>query len=147
MVCRRIRGALWTKSSLTLDEIANRLPKEVELTLFRVLQETLTNVHRHADAQSVDIVGSCVDGKIRLAIKDDGNGISDEVLRRYRSGLASGVGLAGMRERLSELSGTLEVERGRPGTIIRACIPAVECNSSTDNPMAAAPFDVMDKST
>ncbi len=117
------------KVNLQLAKIAGRFPKEVELALFRVLQESLTNVHRHANAQSIEIALTCTDGKVILSVQDDGRGISRETLTRFRSGLASGVGLAGMKERLAELDGTLEVE-GRPrGTLLRATIPTMDSAS------------------
>lgn len=114
------------KVNLQFSEIGERLPKEVELALFRVLQESLTNVHRHANAKCVDIFLACADGRAMLTVQDDGHGISSEVVTRFRSGLASGVGLAGMRERLAELNGTLEVEPRSRGTAVRAVIPTTE---------------------
>src|SRR6202140_4980385 len=120
------------KVSLHLDPIINRLPKEVELALFRVLQESLTNVHRHAGAKSIEIVLTCSTGHVVLSVIDDGKGISSEVLPRFRSGTAIGVGLAGMRERLAELDGTLEVEQRSRGTAIRATIPVAECASERE---------------
>jgi signal transduction histidine kinase len=117
------------KVSLHLDPISNRLPKEVELALFRVLQESLTNVHRHANAKSIEVVLTCSTGHIVLSVIDDGVGISPEVLTRFSSGRASGVGLAGMRERLAELDGRLEVERHSRGTAVRATIPVDQCAS------------------
>jgi signal transduction histidine kinase len=122
------------KVDFQLSAIANRLPKEVELTLFRVLQESLTNVHRHANARSIEVVLTCRDGRVVLDVRDDGRGVSKEVLTRFRSGLASGVGLAGMKERLAELDGILEVEtrtRGCAGTVVRATIPVSECDEPT----------------
>jgi len=124
------RSAL--KVSLDLDRITNRLPKEVELALFRVLQESLTNVHRHAGAKSIEVVLTCSTGHVVLSVIDDGKGISSEVLTRFRSGTAIGVGLAGMRERLAELDGTLEVEQRSRGTAIRATIPVAECTSERE---------------
>jgi two-component system, NarL family, sensor kinase len=124
------RSAL--KLGLHLDRISNRLPKEVELALFRVLQESLTNVHRHAGAKSIEVVLTCSTGHVVLAVIDDGRGISSEDLTRFRSGRASGVGLAGMRERLAELDGTLEVERRSRGTAVRATIPVAECASEPE---------------
>ena len=118
--------------NLDLDRITNRLPKEVELALFRVLQESLTNVHRHAGAKSIEIVLTCSTGHVVLSVIDDGKGISSEVLTRFRSGTAIGVGLAGMRERLAELDGTLEVEQRSRGTAIRATIPVAECPSERE---------------
>ncbi len=72
--------------SLHLDPIINRLPKEVELALFRVLQESLTNVHRHANAKSIEVVLTCSTGHIVLTVIDDGVGITLEVLTRFSSG-------------------------------------------------------------
>jgi signal transduction histidine kinase len=121
--------------NLRLSELAERFPKEVELALFRVLQEALTNVHRHASAKSIDIVLSCADGRAILTVHDDGCGIPRDVLSRFRSGLASGVGLAGMRGRLAELNGTLEVEPRAHGTAVRAVIPIVERSDPVSKPL------------
>ena len=115
------------KVNLQLGEISNRLPREVELALFRVLQESLTNVHRHANAKSIDVALTCRDGRVVLTVTDDGRGLPREVVARFRSGLASGVGLAGMRERLAELDGVLEVESKARGSCVRAIIPTMEC--------------------
>jgi signal transduction histidine kinase len=112
---------------LQLTEIVQRLPKEVELALFRVLQESLTNVHRHAKATRVEVNVECTDHDVILLVGDDGKGISWDVLQRFRAGEAGGIGLAGMRERLAELGGTLFVESGPEGTQVRARLPRVEC--------------------
>lgn len=126
------------KVNLQIPRLANRLSKEVELALFRVLQESLTNVHRHANATSIEIVLACHDGSVTLAVKDDGDGISRHILECYRSGLASGVGLAGMRERLAELRGVLEVEARSRGTVVKATIPATEWQLQPD-PVETSP--------
>ncbi len=112
---------------LQLTEIVERLPKEVELALFRVLQESLTNVHRHAQAKHVQVDVECTDKDVTLVVFDDGRGIRREVLERFRAGEAGGIGLAGMRERLAELGGTLRVESTAKGTQIRANLPTREC--------------------
>jgi signal transduction histidine kinase len=114
------------KVNLQLAKFDDRLPKETELALFRILQEALTNVHRHADAKSIQVSLTCDVGRVILTVHDDGRGVSREVLTRFRSGFSSGVGLAGMRERLAELNGTLEVEALPRGTLIRATIPTLE---------------------
>jgi signal transduction histidine kinase len=123
--------------NLELSEIVNRLPKQVELALFRVLQESLTNVHRHANAKSIEIILTCREGGVILTVRDDGKWVPHEVLERYHSGLASGVGLAGMRERLAELNGVLEVETRRRGTTVKATIPTTECATPEGKPMEA----------
>ena len=68
------------KVSLRIDEPIQRLPWEVEIALFRVLQESLTNVYRHAAAQSVDVRILCNDGHVTLTVADDGKGIPHNVL-------------------------------------------------------------------
>jgi two-component system NarL family sensor kinase len=120
-----IRSGL--KVSSQFSDLTVRLPRDVELALFRVLQESLTNVHRHANAKSVRIALACDGSRVVLSINDNGLGIPREVLARFRSGLASGVGLAGMKQRLAELNGTLEVEATTSGTLLRASIPVPDC--------------------
>ena len=101
-----------------------KLPsKEAELMLFRVLQESLTNVHRHAQASAVDVWLARRDHEVVLTIQDNGRGLPAGVMENFDAGMASGVGLAGMRERLAEFGGELHVESSHSGTIIRASIP------------------------
>ena len=120
--------------NLHLAEVVERLPKQIELALFRVLQESLTNVHRHAKASTVDIEVLCTDDLVILAVSDDGRGLHPDVLNRFRGGHAGGIGLAGMRERLAELGGRLEVDSGPTGTRIRAILPTHECDPSDAAP-------------
>jgi signal transduction histidine kinase len=100
-----------------------RLSRDAELALFRILQESLTNVHRHANAKTIWIDLTREDQQVCLCVRDDGIGISREVLQRFRSGLVSGVGLAGMRQRIAELGGALEVQADQSGTELRATVP------------------------
>lgn len=101
-----------------------RLPsKEAELVLFRVLQESLTNVHRHAQASTVDVWLARRGKEVALTIQDNGRGLPSGVMESFSAGMASGVGLAGMRERLAEFGGRLTVETSRSGTMVRASIP------------------------
>ena len=101
-----------------------RLPKRMEIVLFRVLQESLTNVHRHSDATNATISLQHDPQAITLEIRDFGKGISAERLPLLRGVSAeTGVGLAGMRERLRELNGKLEIESDGHGTTMRAVVP------------------------
>jgi signal transduction histidine kinase len=102
-----------------------RLPSDVELTLFRVLQEALTNVHKHSKSTEVWVTLSYGSGCVRLTIKDAGKGIPKELLCRLQrdGGQAGGVGLAGMRERVRELGGELKIESSRKGTALIVTIP------------------------
>jgi signal transduction histidine kinase len=111
---------------VTLDAPADhgRLPDAIELALFRVLQEALTNVHRHSGASSADVV-VCQDAEqVVLEIKDNGHGIPEEVLNHFhRTGAGTGVGIAGIRERVRELEGKLTLESNSAGTLVRVSVP------------------------
>jgi signal transduction histidine kinase len=111
------------KVSLRVDEPIERLPREVEIALFRVLQETLTNVYRHAGAETVDVRLRSSNGDVRLTVADDGKGIPQEILSKFRDGAALGIGLAGMRERLAEFGGRIQVESSSAGAVVEAVIP------------------------
>ena len=101
-----------------------RMSRSTETALFRVLQESLTNVHRHSKAAHVTVSFRHQLEKVILEIRDDGCGIEGERLVRLRETSAeTGVGLAGMRERMHELNGTLEMESEGRGTTIRAVVP------------------------
>jgi len=101
-----------------------RLPGEVELVLFRILQEGLTNVHRHSEASEAKVVIRREPGQVMLEIRDNGCGISPELLDRFeQTGASMGVGLSGIRERVRELHGQVKLEAGRPGAVLRVTIP------------------------
>jgi two-component system, chemotaxis family, CheB/CheR fusion protein len=106
---------------------SRRLPPSVELPLFRILQASLSNVHRHSDSSSVDVRFSIDEREARLEVKDYGKGIDPGLLRKFnQSGGGAGIGLAGMRERLRELGGRLEVESDTNGTMVCAVVPISE---------------------
>ena len=115
------------KVNLNLPPELGRLHRDIEMALFRAVQEALTNVHRHSGASVVDI-GLTLDAKqIRLEVKDNGQGIAQKRLKRLIEGAAeAGVGLAGMRERLRELGGSLQIQSDQTGTKIVVWVPLVE---------------------
>jgi two-component system NarL family sensor kinase len=101
-----------------------RLPMKIEIALFRVLQESLTNVHRHSRATQVVVCFWHQSEKMILEIRDNGCGIPPERLILLREGCAeTGVGLAGMGERLRELEGDLQIDSNSNGTTMRAIVP------------------------
>ena len=108
---------------LEIPEPAERLPREIEIALFRVLQESLTNIHRHSKSSSAEVIFQPGSQQATLIIKDQGVGISRELLERFHSSGTSGVGLAGMRERIRELGGSFEVTSGNDGTSLRVTVP------------------------
>jgi signal transduction histidine kinase len=112
------------KVTLDLPENLGRLRDAIELALFRVLQEALTNVHRHSGASEAQVSIRQDAGQVILEIKDNGRGISEELLTHfYGNGSGMGVGLAGIRERTRELGGVMEVESDKHGTLVRASMP------------------------
>ena len=122
--------------NLDIRDEDDRWPAPVELVLFRALQESLTNVHRHSGAKRAD-VSLCTSGNDAvLRVKDDGRGMSAMALRSIReNGVGAGVGLAGMTERIREIGGRLEVNSSATGTEIVARVPvrgpAVQESSSS----------------
>lgn len=102
-----------------------RPPRECELVLFRVLQESLTNVHRHSGASDVSVTLHCENGQLQLEVSDNGHGIPGEVLKHSKGPAAGkGVGIAGMQERVREIGGHFEIRPGKTGTIVTATLPA-----------------------
>jgi signal transduction histidine kinase len=112
-----------------------RFPSSVELGLFRVLQESLTNVHRHSDSPAVDVRLKIDAERVVLKIRDYGRGMPRHVLQRFQeAGTGVGVGLAGMHERISELGGRLEISPADPGTVVTVSMPF----SRREDPLASS---------
>lgn len=108
---------------LTLPQPMERLDDSIELALFRVLQESLTNIHRHSKSTKADIVLE-VSNEITFRVRDYGTGLSKELLDRFRSmGANAGVGLSGMRERVSEVGGKFEIQSDGHGALVLVRIP------------------------
>ena len=112
------------KTNLRVPDRLERLPSEIETALFRILQEGLTNVHRHSRSAAVDVTLDVNNRVAVLTIRDYGKGIPKDSLDRFaKSGCYVGVGLAGMRERVKELGGSLQIESGENGTTLKARVP------------------------
>jgi two-component system NarL family sensor kinase len=102
-----------------------RLPETIETALFRVLQESLTNVHRHSGTSEVDVRFRREAQAVILEVRDYGRGIPKELLSSLGQAVRdSGVGLAGMRERMNDLKGDLEIASADPGARLRAIVPS-----------------------
>jgi PAS domain S-box-containing protein len=112
------------KVNLLLPENLGRLHDEIEIALFRALQEGLTNVHRHSGASAVDIRLELDAARVQLEIQDNGLGMPSLTLQHLREGIAeTGIGIAGMRERVRELNGSLEIDSDSGGTLLRVTFP------------------------
>ncbi len=110
--------------NLELPPTLGRLDREIETALFRALQEALTNVHRHSGGSKVDVRLQLDAEQARMEIKDNGKGIPEQRVRRFtKHGVGSGVGLAGMRERVREVGGSLVLLSGSSGTSVIITIP------------------------
>ena len=107
--------------NVDIPEEPQRLPRVLELTLFRVLQETLTNIHRHSQSKKAEVSYKVANNAVTLCICDFGVGIAPEKLEAFNTdGSRVGIGLAGMRERVREQGGTLDVQSGPGGTTVFA---------------------------
>jgi signal transduction histidine kinase len=112
--------------NVTLESPADlgRLPDAIELALFRVLQEALTNVHRHSGASAAEVLVRQDAEQVVLEVKDNGRGMPEELLSHFRAtGAGMGVGIAGIRERVRELGGMLTLESNSSGTLVRVAVP------------------------
>jgi PAS domain S-box-containing protein len=115
---------------LEIPEDFGRLPREMELVLFRLVQECLTNIHRHSDSKNAAIT-LFRNGKIvSIQIRDEGKGISPEKLAKIQS-QGSGVGIRGMRERIRQFEGVMHIQSNGTGTTISFVFPMPEERPST----------------
>ena len=113
---------------LTVDQHfrRKRLSKELETTLFRVVQEALTNVLRHSGSTTAEIeIHEIVDGEIILRVRDRGRGMPAKVMRALETGriASSGCGIPAMMERVRRLGGEFSVETSKHGTVLTAAVP------------------------
>ena len=115
---------------LKIDENFGRLPAEMELAVFRIVQECLTNIHRHSGSTTAAIRLSRDGDAIALEVEDNGRGMSEERLSGIKK--RSGVGIAGMRERIERFAGSLEIGSAASGTRVEVRLPvaAAEPNQS-----------------
>jgi signal transduction histidine kinase len=111
------------KVQFEIPEDFGRLSRELETTLFRIVQEGLTNVHRHSESRTVTIRIVRTSRQVSLAIADSGTGIPRQKVREIEAGRASGVGLRGMRERVRQLDGSFRIRSSHKGTVVVIRLP------------------------
>jgi signal transduction histidine kinase len=100
----------------------SRLKPDLETAIFRIIQEALTNMFRHSGARNGSISLLENDGCIKVTVRDDGKGIEEQVIQLRPESV--GVGIGGMRQRVSELGGSLRLANAHPGTIVEVVIPS-----------------------
>jgi PAS domain S-box-containing protein len=110
------------KVDLAMPSDFKRLPTDTELAIFRVIQECLTNIHRHSGSNVAAIDIREQGGRLILQVRDNGKGIPLEKQLKLGESNGSGVGFRGMRERLRQLKGTLEIQSDNTGTVVTATL-------------------------
>lgn len=107
------------KVDLDIPPDFGRLPDEVEIAIFRIVQECLTNIHRHSGSDSATIALAKQNDSLTVQVKDNGKGIPKEKQRDLLESGRAGIGFGGMRERLRQLNGSLDIQsEGRGTTVI-----------------------------
>jgi signal transduction histidine kinase len=107
---------------LELPEDSSRIPRALELAVFRVVQESLTNIHRHSGSASAKISLIRTAKAVRVEIIDRGKGISSNGWQEMAAAQV-GVGVRGMEERVRQFGGTLKIDSSPTGTTVTAMIP------------------------
>jgi PAS domain S-box-containing protein len=117
-----------SKVDVTFEEPSDsiRLPQDQELSLFRVVQECLTNVHRHSGSSTALVRLARNGQQVELEIKDEGLGISSDTQSRIASGASSGVGFRGMQERVRLIGGKLVIRSNGAGTSVLVTLPLTD---------------------
>jgi PAS domain S-box-containing protein len=111
------------KCELKIPKDFGRLSDDMEVTIFRIVQECLTNIHRHSGSKTATISLSREGESVSLEIRDEGKGIPEERLAKIQ-GHRTGVGITGMRERVRYLNGTIDIQSNANGTKISVTLPA-----------------------
>jgi len=125
-----------------IAEDFGRLPRGLETALFRIVQEGLTNVHRHSDSRTVTIRIVRSSDDVSVAIADAGRGIPKQRLCEIEAGRASGVGLRGMRERVRQLGGSFKIRSTGKGTVVVTRLPLDNRAESRSDDFVAPPVVV-----
>lgn len=113
------------KVDLEIPSDLGRLSPNIEITIFRIVQECLTNIHRHSESATAVISLSQNGSDLLLQVKDSGKGISVEKQQELTLG-RGGVGVEGMRERLKQLGGSFEIRSSGSGTVVTTTIPLAQ---------------------
>jgi PAS domain S-box-containing protein len=126
---------------LDISEDFGRLPRDLELVVFRVVQESLTNIHRHSGSKTAKIRIAREADAVSLEVQDEGGGMPPEKLAQIHSS-GSGVGIRGMRERIRQFEGLMNIESNSSGTRISVAIPipasAASAEAAAVKPLRAA---------
>ncbi len=117
--------------ALEVPKEFGRLSPEMEIAIFRMVQECLTNIHRHSGVDAATIRVREEDRHVCVEVKDEGKGIPVEKQLEISSTGRTGVGFRGMRERFHQLGGTLEIQSDETGTVVTGSLPLKAEGTST----------------
>jgi signal transduction histidine kinase len=136
------------KVQFEIAEDFGRLPRDLETALFRIVQEGLTNVHRHSGSRTVTIRIVRSSDVVSVAIADAGRGIPKRKICEIEAGRTSGVGLLGMRERVRQLGGSFKIRSTNKGTVVFTRLPLENGTDSRSEdsvtpPLFVAPSDLL----
>ncbi|HEY1660027.1 MAG TPA: PAS domain S-box protein [Candidatus Sulfotelmatobacter sp.] len=109
--------------NLEIPDELGRLPNQTEIAMFRVVQECLTNIHRHSGSPTASVRIFMQKNRLLLEVEDHGKGIAKDTQRKIEQSGEMGVGFSGMRERLWQLGGALQLQSGGNGTLVKAVLP------------------------
>src|SRR5437660_12132970 len=109
--------------NLEIAPYLGRLPRNLETTIFRMVQECLTNIHRHSGSPTASIRIARNSNHVSVAVRDRGKGMSADNYRNSFGPITPGGGMQGMRERVRQLGGHLQIESGSSVRTVRATLP------------------------
>jgi signal transduction histidine kinase len=119
------------KISVNIQDDLGRFGRDMELMMFRLVQECLTNIHRHSGSKTADITVWSDSREVGVDIRDQGKGISPERFASIQA-QGGGVGIRGMRERIHPFQGTMEIESNSSGTRISFRIPVPKADTASE---------------
>jgi PAS domain S-box-containing protein len=119
------------KVTLEIPNNFERLPQELETAIFRVVQECLTNIHRHSGSRVAAIRVAREGNEVKLEVRDQGKGMPARPNGASHTHRRMGVGIQGMRERITQLGGRFEIRSGKKGTTVVASVPVPSVSVQT----------------
>lgn len=138
------RSTIDTSTQLA-PEFSNGLPRDLALSVFRIVQESLTNIHRHSGSRTAHVRIDRSPHEVTLEVRDTGRGIPPELRSKISSGQSSGVGLRGMRERIRQFNGRLEIHSDQEGTRVFVLLPLrnpAERNEALEPPQTEGTYGI-----
>ena len=121
------------KVEAELPDDFGRFSQELETAVFRVVQECLTNIHRHSGSLTAKVRIARLSGLVLVEVADRGKGIAPEKRHEMETSGTLGVGLRGMRERILQLGGSMEIDSNGPGTVVRVQVPVARSDRFSDS--------------